>query len=35
MDGQGIFYEWVSFLIKIKHEGEQAGKIAKHMLVSF
>ncbi|GBC01803.1 hypothetical protein RclHR1_43380001, partial [Rhizophagus clarus] len=34
MSGRDIFYQWTSFLIEIKHEGGQAGKVAKHMLVS-
>ncbi|CAG8847625.1 18812_t:CDS:2, partial [Racocetra persica] len=29
-----IFYQWASYLTEIKHEGRQAGIVAKHMLVS-
>ncbi|GES77022.1 hypothetical protein GLOIN_2v1772900 [Rhizophagus clarus] len=34
MSGHAIFYQWARNLTKIKHEGGQAGKVAKHMLVS-
>ncbi|CAG8456197.1 3979_t:CDS:2 [Paraglomus brasilianum] len=33
--GYNSFYQWASYLTKIKQEGGQAGKVAKHMLVSF
>ena len=35
MSGHDIFYQWASYLTTIKNEGGQAGKVAKHMLVSF
>ncbi|CAG8780751.1 30817_t:CDS:2, partial [Racocetra persica] len=34
MRGDEIFYQWASYLTEIKHEGGQAGTVAKHMLVS-
>jgi hypothetical protein len=34
MSGHAIFYQWARNLTEIKHEGGQAGKVAKHMLVS-
>ncbi|GES84734.1 hypothetical protein GLOIN_2v1471985 [Rhizophagus clarus] len=34
MSGHDIFNQWASYLIEIKKEGGQAGKVAKHMLVS-
>ena len=34
MSGDGIFNQWASYLTEIKEEGGQAGKVAKHMLVS-
>ncbi|PKY55946.1 hypothetical protein RhiirA4_475832 [Rhizophagus irregularis] len=34
MSGHDIFYQWASYLTTIKNEGGQAGKVAKHMLVS-
>ncbi|GBB92108.1 hypothetical protein RclHR1_19660004 [Rhizophagus clarus] len=34
MSGYNSFYQWASYLTKIKQEGRQAGKVAKHMLVS-
>ncbi|CAG8721559.1 5463_t:CDS:2, partial [Racocetra fulgida] len=34
MSGHDIFYQWASYLTIIKNEGGQAGKVAKHMLVS-
>ncbi|CAG8831060.1 20277_t:CDS:2, partial [Gigaspora margarita] len=34
ISGQDIFYQWASYLIKIKHEGKQVEKVAKHMFVS-
>ncbi|CAG8762976.1 8689_t:CDS:2, partial [Racocetra persica] len=32
--GDEIFYQWASYLTKIKHKGGQASIVAKHMLVS-
>ncbi|PKY40427.1 hypothetical protein RhiirA4_415849 [Rhizophagus irregularis] len=34
MSGHDIFNQWASYLTEIKEEGGQAGKVAKHMLVS-
>ena len=34
MSGHDIFYQWARYLTTIKNEGGQAGKVAKHMLVS-
>ncbi|KAF0383809.1 hypothetical protein F8M41_011718 [Gigaspora margarita] len=34
MSEHDIFYQWASYLTTIKNEGGQAGKVAKHMLVS-
>ncbi|CAB5383648.1 unnamed protein product [Rhizophagus irregularis] len=34
MSGHDIFYQWASYLTTIKNKGGQAGKVAKHMLVS-
>lgn len=34
MSGHDIFDQWASYLTEIKKEGGQAGKVAKHMLVS-
>ncbi|GET00390.1 hypothetical protein GLOIN_2v1772900 [Rhizophagus clarus] len=34
MSGYNSFYQWASYLTNIKQEGRQAGKVAKHMLVS-
>ncbi|GES98055.1 hypothetical protein GLOIN_2v1772900 [Rhizophagus clarus] len=34
MSGYNSFYQWASYLTNIKQEGGQAGKVAKHMLVS-
>jgi hypothetical protein len=34
MSGHDIFNQWARYLTTIKNEGGQAGKVAKHMLVS-